>query len=216
MAPGQNVVTVTATDALGNTGTASLSVTYTNEQPGSAWQGMVMVSLPIIPDQTDPLQVAGFSGNGWYEYDAAGGQYLQYPNQQTWFTTPSATPGRGFWASFPTSGGTGACGTIPAQNQSVTIHLYAGWNLIGQPFVNSVTWDVSAITVVPTPGTAAQPLEDSGDEVADYAWGWDPAKASYYLVMDSNFASGTVGQLAPWQAYWIRAYQECDLILPPP
>jgi hypothetical protein len=88
--------------------------------------------------------------------------------------------------------------------------------MIGQPFTGSVTWNVEAITVVRTPGAAAQALADCGDAVANYAWGWDAAKNSYYLVMDTRFAPGAVGELSPWQAYWILASKECDLVLPPP
>ena len=174
-----------------------------------------MVSLPIVPDQTDPEAVVGFYSNGWYAYDPASG-YLGYSNHLSWFDPRDETPGRGFWARFPASGGASPCGTIPAQNEPRTIHLYAGWNMIGQPFTGSVTWDVAAITVVRTTGATAEPLVDCGDAVCDYAWGWDPVKSSYYLVADANSATGAVGELRPWQAYWLLAYKECDLILPPP
>ncbi len=216
LSSGQNVLTVTATDTLGNIGAATLTVTYTDAQPGNAWQGVAMVSLPIIPDDTDPEEAVGFTGNFWYEYVSSSGEYLGYSDQATWFTTPSATPGRGFWASFQSGTTTQVCGTIPAQNQPQTIHLYAGWNLIGQPFISSVTWDVSAIKVVTTAGTNPVPLEDAPQAVADYAWGRNPVNNEYYLIMDSNYAPTTVGTLAPWQAYWIYAYMDCDLVLPAP
>ena len=212
---GMNTITVIATDTAGNTGTANAIVTYDDEQPGSAWQGTAMVCLPIVPDDTDPQQEVGFSGSLWFEYDTTSGNYLSYPDSQTWFTTPSATPGRGFWAVFPAGWQSTVCGTIPDQNQAQTIHLYPGWNLIGQPFVKSVTWDISAITVQVS-GSAAVPLEDFSGAIDDYAWGWNPVNGSYYLVMDSRYSSGETNSLAPWQAYWVRAYEECDLIIPAP
>lgn len=216
LAPGLNELTVTATDSAGNKGSATLAVTYTDAQPGTAWRGIAMVSLPIIPDSTDPEAEVGFSGSSWWMYDPVGLRYMGYPNQQTWFVPPASTPGRGFWAVFPASGATIPHGSVPTEDQPITIHLRSGWNLVGQPFIKALKWDTQAITVVTTTGSAPAALMDSGGAVAGYAWGWDPAKGAYYPIMDPAFASGTVGRLEPWQAYWVRAFRDCDLILPAP
>ncbi len=215
LSPGENTLTVTATDTFGFTGTATLTVTYIDSRPGDAWQGMAMVSLPIIPDQSDPKLAVGFDQNGWCSYDAYAGIYHVYPDQQSWLDPADTVPGRGFWARFAAGGGSTPRGTIPPQDQPKTIHLYPGWNIIGTPFVNSVTWDLLAIQVQPV-GGAPTALRYAADVVAYYAWGWDPVQHAYYLVMDPPVLRSSVGKLDPWKAYWIRAYRECDLILPPP
>ncbi len=111
-------------------------------------------------------------------------------------------------------------GTIPCQDQPVTIHLSEGWNLIGQPFIRPVLWDLDAI-LVQRPGNPALPMRDSATAVSNFAWGWsqdaaDPDTGAYYLVCDPDLIEGAVGQMDPWQGYWIRALKTCDLILPPP
>jgi len=212
---GQNVITVTATDGVANTGTANLTVTYSDLRPGSLWSGTALVSLPLVPDNPDPGPSAGFVGNGWFAYDPAAG-YVGYPDHKTWFEPAASTPGRGFWAFFPSGGSTAApCGTIPPQNQPATIHLEPGWNLIGAPFVTPAKWSLTRITVRES-GRAPVALRDAYYRVTDYAWGWDSSTSNYYLVCDPSVVPSAKGTLDPWLGYWIRAKKACDLILPAP
>lgn len=210
---GENVLTVTAIDTFGRTSTDTLAVTYTNAQPGSAWQGLAMVSVPIIPDQTDPKPVVGFAGVAWSMFRTSSGTYVTYgndPEHFTWFEPPTNAPGRGFWARFEGSPSM-VVGTIPPQDREVAIRLYPGWNLVGQPFITPVTWDFNKIQV--EVGGVRQPLGARADAVCQFAWGWNAASGSYYLVCDPTVLPGSVGSMAPWQAYWIRAKRECTLIL---
>lgn len=216
LSPGPNTLSVTATDTQNSTAAATISITYTNAQPGDTWQGTAMVSLPIVPDTSDPKPMVGFDQHKWFAYNAAGGAYLGYSDQQSWFQPAANTPGRGFWAYFTASGAGYPTGNIPSQTQPKTIHLYPGWNLIGNPFINSVPWNTSAITVLRTGATTPVALRSSSDAVLGFAWGWDSVKRSYYLVVDPTQAPNQVSALQPWRAYWLRAYAECDLILPPP
>jgi hypothetical protein len=216
--PGENSITVTASDAATNTATATIIVTHIKTLPGSTWRGLTMVSLPIIPDQTDPKIEVGFLDNGWCSFDAALNEYSVYPAIPTQLQPAEETPGRGFWARF----GSAAIpyGTIPNQDQPASIHLLPGWNLIGNPFISDVKWDVNAIKVV-QPGTAAFSLKDSKSVVSSYAWGWqqdssDLTTGSYYLVYDSALEPGISDRLRPWRGYWIMAKKECNLIIPAP
>jgi hypothetical protein len=211
LAPGTNVITVTATDTASNTTTTDISVDLVSVSPGEAWHGAAMVSLPIIPDRADPAAVVAF--NGWYAYDPAVG-YIGYADHRSWFEPTSSTPGRGFWAYLPADGVPSPCGTVPAQNQPVTIHLKPGWNLIGQPFTAPVDWNSSAITITTASGT--RPLREARDAVANYAWGWNTAAGAYYLVGDPAILPDAVGILQPWQAYWVKAFVECDMKIPAP
>jgi hypothetical protein len=105
-------------------------------------------------------------------------------------------------------------GIIPSQDKEATIRIYQGWNLVGQPFIKAVKWDVSAIKVSAL--GQKKSLRDAADWVAGYAWGWNAAAEEYYLVCDQSIVPDATGSLAPWQAYWIKASRECDLILPAP
>ncbi len=72
-------------------------------------------------------------------------------------------------------------------------------------------------SMVQEPNQPAMAMSDAADLVADYAWGWkqdanDPTTGAYYLVYDS----AADNNLEPWRAYWIRAYADCDLIIPAP
>jgi hypothetical protein len=208
-----DTITITAKDSAGNTASDSLKVNVLERTPDDEWTSVAMVSLPIIPDETDPKLVVGFYSNALAMFDTASNSYILYPDDLTWLDPANETPGRGFWARFgstyqqPT-------GMIPSQTQDATIHLKPGWNMVGNPFVSNVTWDSSKIEVEYMSTRLA--LNKANDLVGNYAWGWDATAGSYYLVYDAPVASDENGHLAPWQAYWIRATVECDLILPAP
>jgi len=210
-------VTVTATDKAGNSDTTTLKVTVISAAPGTAWTGLAMVTVPLIPDEKDPKPIVGFRNNDWSAYLTTSGAYATYPNTASWFDPQSSTPGRGFWAFFQTA--LAPTGTIIDQTKSAKIHLYRGWNLVGQPFINAVKWDLSAIQI--TYGTSVMALGDAANTglVAGYAWGWRPdsslaARGEYFLVYDSSIIPGVIDQLQPWQAYWIRSTVSCDMEFP--
>lgn len=216
---GENDISVTAYDPTGIAGAASLRVTYIESSPGDAWMGLSMVSMPIIPDETDPLAVAGFDNGYWVSFDAGTQSYSRYPEQKCLLSPVEDTPVRGFWTHFDGVADK-PVGTIPRQDQPATIHLKSGWNLIGTPFITPVSFNVDRV-MVQRAGAEPQSLRNSGSTVACLAWGWwqnpaNPNTGSYVLVCDPSVIAGAVGELEPWRAYWIRAYANCDLILPPP
>lgn len=216
--PGKNVITISATDIGGHVAVATLTV---NQVDTSAitWKGLSMISLPIIPSGTDPKPIVQFRNRAFYAYLPESNKYAVYPETDTMFDPVENTPGKGFWAQFDSEVHV-PIGEIPAQDKAATIHLLKGWNVIGQPFASPVTWDLSAIKV--QEGTSAPVnLLDSSRACANCAWGWmpnadDPNTGNYFLVFDKVMIQDAVGKLAPWQAFWILAFRECDLILPPP
>ncbi len=193
-----------------------MTVTYVVAMPGDAWRGIAIVSLPIIPDHDDPKLTVSFVDDGWYAYDTAHNKYAGYDDTFSWFEPREATPGRAFWAYF--DGDAGAPhGTIPPQDQPARVHLKPGWNLVGTPFITQVVWDEDAMMVQET-GKAQKSLGQSGDVVANFAWGWiqdadDPLTGSYRMICDASLIPTADHALEPWRGYWIRAYRECDLIL---
>ena len=227
LSTGRNVITVTAHDTAGNTATDTLVVTCRDfsADVGAAWRGVAMVSLPIIPDSTDPKPVVGFCGTQWATFQTDIGDYVSYandPNHLTWFEPPTATPGRGFWAYFDQQAEV-PCGMVPPQDGEAVIHLKAGWNLIGQPFTAAVAWNTSAIRV--RDGADERTLAEAAQAgwVKDFAWGWRPDPkpsapyaGAYYLVADPSVVPGATGVLDPWRAYWLKAVKEVDLVIPAP
>lgn len=218
LAEGVNTINVTATDTMGNTASAAITITYIPSSPGYAWSGTAMVSMPIIPNNSDPKQVVGFRDNGWFAFISR--NYVGYGNDPThlsWFNDPTTcTPGRGFWAYFNYSSDESTpWGEVPDQSQPKTIHLSPGWNLIGNPFIKSVPWNRSAITVKDSSGVT-RTLAQSNTVVKDYLWGWDSNRRSYYLVYDTSIIPTSRGTMEPWLGYWIIALAECDLIIPAP
>jgi hypothetical protein len=208
---GEDTVTITASDAAGNIATDTLTVKVISLSPGSTWTGRAMVSVPVIPDQPDPKLAVGFEGTFWAMFDPPTNSYVSYPGTKTWFDPAEMTPGRGFWARFSGTAKT-PYGTVPPQDRESIIHLYEGWNIIGTPFITPVEWNATAIQVAV--GGSQRSLRDAADAVAEFAWGWDSAKGDYYMVCDRSIIPDAVGSITPWQAYWIKAETECDLILP--
>lgn len=214
---GLNNLYLIASDAHGNCGVATATVSYVQAFPGDAWKGASYVSLPIIPDATDPKQVTGFDGNNWNCWNPWIRAYDAYPAPTTFLNPPSAVPGRGFRAVFK-----GVLpdpvGTIPRQDVAVSVKLAPGWNLIGQPFISSIEWNIDRIQVGLANGSVLSLREAPG--IVDWTvLGWeqnpdDPYTGRFYPIRDASVSPGGVSSLAPWRSYWVQAFQECDLIFP--
>ncbi len=210
--PGANLVTFVAYDSSGNASSLDLTADYIPSSPGETWTGLSLVSVPIIPWDPDPKVNVGFMEDYWLSYERDTCAYARYPDSETWLW--SDCPTRGFWAYFNAPDTAYPRGRAVDHGDPYYVSLYKGWNLIGQPFLLPINWDLDAIQV--NDWYVLVPLRDAGNSVELYAWGWDSAAGNYYLVGDPSQIEGAVPQLAPWQGYWIRAKTDCMLILPPP
>ncbi len=210
--PGPNIVTFSAQDSSGNVASTTVIVNCLPSAPGDAWKGLSLVSVPVFRNDEDPKASVGFYEDQWLTY--VDGKYARYPDRGTFFYQLEGIPPRGYWAYFADPAPAYPCGEVLSQKNSVDITLDNGWNLIGQPFLFAVDWDLDDIQV----GMWGDwtPLRDSSVLVDTYAWGWDNVRGEYYLVADTSEVTGAVGQLDPWRGYWIRAKMACDLRLPAP
>lgn len=187
---------------------------YKIRRPG-VWEGLAMVSCPVEASDSDPKTAVGFTGDYWLCYDSG---YARYPDERTWFESGQVPVGRGFWAYFSSKTAAPAGRSLDLAKEW-PISLNPGWNMIGQPYVIPVDWDAARIMIERADGRRTA-LSGSAD-CAPYAWGWrsEPgtvAGGSYYLVGGSEFGDMATHRLVPWEAFWIRAYAPCRLVLPPP
>ena len=211
-----DTLTITATDTSNNTSTDTLQITVVDSMPGTAWQGMSMVSLPIIPDVSDPKVVVGFAGNSWAIYSIVDSRYFIYPEVETYFNPTSSAIGKGYWTKFAVGATPAPCGIIPDQTIGTTIKLSPGWNMIGQPYIKPIIWNTTNIQVKVNNITKTLALASAESLIDDYALGYNPTTGSYYLVYDPTLVTEATGTMAPWEGFWIKAYVDCDLILPAP
>lgn len=166
--------------------------------------GLSMVSAPfdyttVVPDigpllddddnPATPLRMA--------TWDPAAGRYLFYPD-------PAARTfalGRGYWLKLARSVALTREGVGAAPNVPFAIPLKAGWNLIGHPFPFSVDWFQVQVRVGPQTMTLAEALSSGllNNALFTYAFG------AYRMVF----------QLDPFAGYWVRAFRDCELLIPP-
>ncbi len=105
-------------------------------------------------------------------------------------------------------------GRLPPTD-TVEVALQVGWNLIGFPIPIEVPWRLSTIQV--RSGITTKPLAQAIDVVTPFMWRWDEVANAYKFVYDKGLAQGDFeGEIKPWEAYFIYAFQPCTLVVPVP
>jgi uncharacterized repeat protein (TIGR01451 family) len=105
-------------------------------------------------------------------------------------------------------------GRLPPTD-TVEVALQVGWNLIGFPIPVEVPWRLSTIQI--RSGTTVKPLAQATDIVTPFMWRWDETANAYKFVYDKSLAQGDFeGEIKPWEAYFIYAFQPCTLVVPVP
>ena len=167
-----------------------------------------MVSCPLQPVPNDSSSVfeddAGINWMSyWYSTWTGGGD----PDSAGyWEKAGIIVPGKGiFLYSIRTNNPTDASG-YEIIDESYTLSLSAGWNLIGNPYGTCV--NLSSCDVFYNPLT-----ETYADAVTA---GW--IGNAIYISNGSTYDSiqWDVAELEPWKGYWIFAYYKLDLIINKP
>jgi hypothetical protein len=209
LSPGQWTWRARAIDAKGEAGEWSDSRTIQVISVPLIRSGLRLVACPVI-GPADPKPVFAFDGNKWAWFDPTTSGYLLYPDSQT-----NLQVGKGYWAKFVQDTKPNVEGNLPDTNQPFFVALKKGWNLIGNPWLVDLVWDLSSIKV--KVGGQEKALKDLGESegVEPYAWRWDGS--SYRLVYDTNVGIiGIDSALPSWEGVWVYAHTDCELILPPP
>lgn len=141
------------------------------------------------------------------------------PTQGSYESVSTLRAGEGYFLRVPNTTRLDLTGT-PVDG-SASIELQTGWNLIANPYLLPLNWDLDSIQV--RRGNTTLSLRSAHQEgwLDDYLWTWqqnpnDPMRGQYQLVYDARVLPGVLGVLEPWQAYWILAREACTLILNPP
>jgi len=173
-------------------------------------KGLNLVTLPLISEITDPKKIFNFEEQKWAWYDPIAKKYVYYPDS----SASSLQPGKAYWCFLATKVVPNAKGDPINEFQPFVISLKQGWNIIGNPWLVSLPWELSSIRV--RVNGEEKTLKEAQEKgwVEDYAWGWDGSK--YQLVYDSTILPNVTSKLEPWRGFWMFAKTDCELILPSP
>ena len=210
-------------------------------QPVTSAPVMDMVTMPMVPFNYSVLNLFGSDRINLmtiYRWDPVAKVYLRYGSG----TFPAVGAGTALWIKpafsypaetydtlnppypvdpdyIPSAGNSYRLfkpfGTLWPQTSDCEISLKAGWNMVGSPFLTPV--DLSSVKV--KVGAATYTLDQAASAspviVRNYMWMFDPVSQIYRLTHSTrpDAYSRTVD---PWRGYWIRAFQDCTLVLPAP
>lgn len=120
---------------------------------------------------------------------------------------PSLAPiGLGYWLDLAADATLNPSG--PTTSNPVAIELFTeggGWNQIGAPFTFPVDWNVVSVLYQGRILSLQQAVNENviKSSLVGYANG------------DYVFSIAPLGQLVPFQGYWVKAQQRCTLVVPP-
>ncbi|MFZ4399493.1 MAG: LamG-like jellyroll fold domain-containing protein [Bacteroidales bacterium] len=141
----------------------------------------------------------------FFTWNEAEGKWIDFTNNM--FTQLNGNnyfnPGRGYYVSYPATTTKSFRGNINQAiietNLNVSTGIFAGWNLIANPYPSSINWNTAS-------GFNRNILDDAGNGEFAY-WLWNSATGNYGSYI-SNAASGTNGVsniISTAQGFWVKA-----------
>jgi len=138
--------------------------------------------------------------------------YIFYydPDQRSYVMAPPKEnicyhQGMGFWVRTYEPD-VQVCVDVEVPTEDVAVPLAAAWNMIGNPFPFDVA--VSGLRVRYQDQELSLLEAQAQGWVSAYLFGYDSVNGGY-VVLDPE-----EGILEAWHGYWLRAYVECELIVP--
>jgi len=177
-------------------GQTTSNVSFTLESLHVFPVGLQLISLPWDFSAFDPAVLLGVNVNEFRmaTWESSTGRYRVYPNAPA----DRFRLGTGYWMNLTTPADLAMQGT--AATAVYELPLAAGWNLIGDPYQNSI--DFYAIGVREADGVV-RPLQEA---LARNVLG-----SGLFAYMFGGYRS--VAALAPFTGYWLLANESCSLVI---
>jgi len=137
-----------------------------------------------------------------FYWDPAAGHYVMAPPPEN----ICYHQGMGFWVrTYGPDVEVDAEVMVPSG--PVEVPLKDGWNMIGDPF----PLDVPLSSLKVRHGEQELSLLDAQQQgwVSAYLFGYNPEQRTYVMLDPAN------GLLEAWHGYWMKAYVDCTLVIPP-
>ena len=161
--------------------------------------GLTLFSLPYGYSDVELDNV--FSSSG-VELAVWNPEDFSYILTQGSSSNGSIAIGQGYWARFPQTTNINGPGQLAGITEPFTIHLSAGWNMVGDPFFS--------------PSPISGLLFNKGSETfAQASSGSNPLVGSIVYCYQQG-AYGASTSLEPYVGYWVFAFQSTDLTVPAP
>ncbi|MCD6574264.1 hypothetical protein J7K97_01115, partial [Candidatus Aerophobetes bacterium] len=182
---------------------SSLPFPFTTKE--GKWQ---MISVPADLDNPfldsvliDDLGTQDNTKWKLYRWNTANGSYDEYPNIPDNFT-----PGKAFWLITKDSKNidVGQGKSVDTSSDYV-IDLDPGWNQIASSFAFNIDWN--NVKVRRNGETVSIKQAQANGWIRDTIWYWDGDKYTFHQAPD--------GVLKPWEGYWVKALELCELLIPP-
>jgi kumamolisin len=165
--------------------------------------GLNFISLPYGYTGASLSAIFGYSDPILALWDPLDSKYALTP--QAPLTTIDL--GLGYWVRFPQTVVVTLPGTPASVVSNYSISLYTGWNQIGDPFPASVS--LSSIIVVSGGYTYSYEDAINSGLIWDLVYQYSPSSQAYEAV-------GTGGSLQSGSGYFVGAFADVALSIPPP
>ncbi|MCS7208399.1 MAG: carboxypeptidase regulatory-like domain-containing protein [Fimbriimonadales bacterium] len=164
------------------------------------FKGRFLVSTPYDYTQEvrDLLSVPANATFRFFTWDPAQSRYVFYPNAPA----NRFQLGRGYFIETSEDLALTTFG-VAAPNQPFQIPLRSGWNLIGNPFTFDIDWSQVQVVDPDTNTAISLPTAAGKRIVANALWGY--SFGSYLATT----------RLKVWEGYWVYAYRDTRLVIPP-
>ncbi|HEY3331724.1 MAG TPA: S53 family peptidase [Capsulimonadaceae bacterium] len=187
-------------------GVASNALTFNVTAPATLHTfaaGLQIIAAPLDASGYTLSQIFSLSTIKLAAWDAASAAYAVST------TSPADTirPGRGYWARLVSETALYDVGTHPATSTPLSVPLYAGWNLVGNP--RSVALAASTLSVsTSTATTVSIGTAATAGVVDSVVYGYQPGDTAYEVL---GVSSST---LPAYAGFWLYAYSACTLLFP--
>ncbi|MCX7686857.1 MAG: carboxypeptidase regulatory-like domain-containing protein [Fimbriimonadales bacterium] len=192
--PAQRTVTVTS-------GQTTANVNFQSSPLRTFVRGRFLVSAPYdyAQDVKSLLEVPQNAVFKFFTWDPQAMRYVFYPNAPA----NRFELGRGYFIESSVDLPLATEGTPADENVPFSIQLRRGWNLIGTPFRNTVAWERTQVLDPDTNQVISNSTAVGRQLIGNALWGY--SFGTYNVTR----------QMKPWEGYWVYAYRDITLIIPP-